>query len=245
MNRSVAIAAVALVLVLGLGWWFMRAPAETPVAAEVPAPVVAAPAEEPPAPEPLPALVDSDDLARELARGFGALGEPADGVLAQEGLVRRFVRVVDAVASGGSPASDLGTLAPEEPFNVVETGEQVFVDPSSYDRYDDVAAGIARVDADEAVAAYRLIEPLADEVYSEMVGDSQAFRPVLMRALSALLAVPMPQDPPELVDAINRYRYADTALESLSLSQKHLLRMGPANIGRVQARLRQIARLLG
>ena len=245
MNRSVALAAVALVLVIGIARWFMRGTVEEPVTPEVSAPVAAAPVVESPPPEPLPALTDSDELARELARGFGAFGEPAEGVLAQENLVRRFVRVVDAVASGGSPASDLGTLAPEEPFNVIESGEEIFVDPSSYGRYDAVAEGIARVDADAAVAAYRLIEPLADEVYSEMVGESRAFRPVLMRALSTLLAVPISQDPPELIDAINRYRYADTALESLSLSQKHLLRMGPANVGRVQARLRQIARLLG
>lgn len=247
MNRSVVFAAVLLVLVVGLAWWFMSGTAEEPVVAS-PAPMAPLPAAVEPeeaVPVPLPLLVDSDSLARELAQGFGMLGEPADGLLAQEDLVRRFVRVVDSIASGSSPASDLATLAPREFFVVIETGDGIFVDPVSFDRYDDVGEAIARVDADAAVAAYRLIEPLADEVYSEIVGESRAFRPVLMRALSALLAVPVVQDPPELIDAINRYRYADEALESLSLSQKHLLRMGPANVGRVQARLRQIVRLLG
>jgi len=245
MNRTVAFAVALLVLVLGAAWWFMRSgPAEEPVA-DIPAPVAAAPTESDPEEEELPALADSDGLARELAERFGMLGATADGLLAQENLVRRFVRVVDAVASGSSPAGDLGALAPEAPFTVTETGDQIFVDPTSFDRYDAIGEAIARIDAEAAVAAYRRVEPLADEVYSEIIGEARAFRPVLMRALAQLLAVPVVADPPELIDAINRYRYADTALESLSLPQKHLLRMGPANVGRVQARLRQIARLLG
>ena len=113
------------------------------------------------------------------------------GCSPRKDLVRRFVRVVDAIAGGSSPGSELGTLAPEQPFTVVETGNEIFVDPASFDRYDAVGEAIARIDADAAVAAYRLIEPLADEVYSEIVGEASAFRPVLMRALTALLAVPV------------------------------------------------------
>lgn len=244
MNRSAVFAVLLLALVLGAAWWFMsRGTVEEPVV-ELPAPVAPPPVEQPEE-EALPLLVDSDGLTRELAAGFGMLGATAEGLLTQEDLVRRFVRIVDAVADGSSPASDLQQLAPDAPFTVIETGDKIFVDPASFDRYDDVGEAIARIDADAAVAAYRHIEPLADEVYSEIVGEARAFRPVLMRALSALLAVPVVTDPPELTDAINRYRYADPALESLSLPQQHLLRMGPANVGRIQARLRQIARLLG
>lgn len=248
MNRSVVFAVVLLVVVVAVAWWFLGGgTAEEPVAdAPAPvAPVAAVPAAPEPEEAPLPALADSDGLTRELAEGFGMLGPTTDGMLAQEDLVRRFVRVVDAVAAGSSPASDLGMLAPEELFTVIERGDEIFVDPVSFGRYDAIGEAIARIDADVAVAAYRTIEPLADEVYSEIVGEARAFRPVLMRALSALLAVPIVVDPPELIDAINRYRYADRALESLSLPQKHLLRMGSANVGRIQARLRQIARLLG
>jgi len=245
MNRSVVFAVALLVIVVGAAWWFLSGgPVEEPVV-DVPAPVAPVAAAPEPAEEALPALADSDGLARELAEGFGMLGATADGLLLQEELVRRFVRVADAVAGGSSPARDLGPLAPDAPFTVIESGDEIFVDPASYDRYDGVGDAIARIDADAAVAAYRHIEPLADEVYSDIVGESRAFRPVLLRALSVLLAVPVVTDPSELIDAINRYRYADTALESLSLPQKHLLRMGPANVGRIQARLRQIVRLLG
>lgn len=244
MNRSEAFAVLLLLFVVGAGWWFLRGGTSEEPVTEVPAPVAAVPAAPDPEVVALPALADSSGLVRELAQGFGMIGATADALLGQEDLVRRFVRIVDAVANGSSPAGELDMLAPEEPFTVIETGDEIFVDPVSFSRYDAVGEAIARIDADAAVAAYRNIEPLADEVYSEIVGEARAFRPVLMRALSALLAVPVVTNPTELTDAINRYRYADRALESLSLPQKHLLRMGPTNVGRIQAQLRQIARLL-
>jgi len=244
MNRTAAIAIAILAIAVGAGWLFMSRSVD-----EVPPAVVQAP---PPAPArppeveavALPDIAESDGMTRDLAAGFGMLGALAETLLGEEELLQRFVRVTDAVASGSSPAADLGLLAPEEPFRVTEDGEQFYVDPASFDRYDTVAEAIARIDADAAAAAYRQIEPLADQVYSEIMGQPSAFRPVLLRALSVLNTVPIANSPAELVDAINRYRYADEALESLTLPQKHLLRMGPANVGRIQARLRQLARLL-
>ena len=246
MNRTVAIAAGILVLLVGLAWWFMRTPAEPEAAVEAPAP---APVAEPATPaepvEALPELAASDELTRDLAAGFGMYGAVAEELLGQEELIRRFVRVVDAIASGGGLERELALLAPATAFEVTRDGERFYVDPDTYSRYDAVGEAIASIDAEAAAAAFRRIEPLADEVYTDLVGQPSAFRPVLMRAFNVLLDVPVLLDPPELTDAINRYEYADESLERLTLPQKHLLRMGPANVGRIQARLRQLQRLLG
>jgi hypothetical protein len=245
VNRSAVIAVVLLVIVAVLAWWFLRGEPAPEVTPPVPAPVAAPVAPVEPAGPPLPELVASDDLTRDLAAEFGMMGAMAELLLADEQLITQFVRVVDAIATGASPAARLASIGPAAPFAVTETGEEIFVDPASYGRYDGVAEAIAGVDADRAVAAFRRVEPLCDQAYSDLVGQPSAFRPVLMEALRVLLAVPVVTEPPELVDAINRYRYADPTLEGLTEPQKHLLRMGPANVGRVQARLRQIARLLG
>ncbi|NKB87829.1 MAG: DUF3014 domain-containing protein [Acidobacteria bacterium] len=245
MNRTVGIAAGILVLVVGVAWWFLSSgsqpePVVEPVP-EVAAPVVEAPAEPV---EELPDIGESDALTRDLAAGFGMYGVLAERLLGQEELVSRFVRVTDAVATGGSLERDLGLLAPSSAFDARRDGERFFVDPNSYARYDAVGEAIASIDAEAAAAAFRRIEPLADEVYTEIVGQPSEFRPVLVRALRVLLDVPVVLDPPELIDAINRYEYADESLERLTLPQKHLLRTGPANVGRIQARLRQLQRLL-
>ncbi len=151
---------------------------------------------------------------------------------------------MDAIATGSSPGGRLRPLAPTGPFEVQEIGDDLFVDPDSYGRYDRAAATIAAVDAEQAVSAYRAVETLCDEAYSDIVGTPSAFRPVLQQALQVLLDVPVVAEPPKLLDAVESYRYADENLERLSLPQKHLLRMGPANVARVQARLQQLAQLL-
>lgn len=245
MNRQTVIAVLLVLFAIGLGWWFLRGGAE-----EAPAPaVVDAPAPPPESTEAaaptLPDLDGSDALARELAVSFGLTDETAAQLLSGDGLIRTFVQVVDAIATGSSPGGRLGPLAPTGPFEVREIGDELFVDPGSYGRYDHAAATIAAVDAEQAIAAYRAVETLCDEAYSDIVGTPSAFRPVLQQALQVLLDVPVVSDSPRLLDAVESYRYADDQLERLSLPQKHLLRMGPANVGRVQARLRQLAQLLG
>jgi hypothetical protein len=41
------------------------------------------------------------------------------------------------------------------------------------------------------------------------------------------------------------YEYADRKLEALTPAQKQLLRMGPSNVARIQAKLREVQAALG
>jgi hypothetical protein len=46
-------------------------------------------------------------------------------------------------------------------------------------------------------------------------------------------------------EGVVTYQMADYSLENLSEAQKHLLRMGPENIRKIQGKLREMARALG
>ena len=48
-----------------------------------------------------------------------------------------------------------------------------------------------------------------------------------------------------VVRAVVVYEYADPRLEAMTPAQKALLRMGPRNVPRVQAKLRELAAALG
>src|SRR5439155_123867 len=156
------VAALALVA-LGLGAYvlFLRrqppltSPAqETVPPAQVPgAPEAPASPEPPPTPgasEPegvptttLPPLAQSDAPVRELARGLSP--NPAlSRWLSGEGLIPRFVAVVDNVAEGVSPRPHLLFLAPEASFQTVTRNGRLYVDPRSYGRYDGVARRAGR-----------------------------------------------------------------------------------------------------
>jgi hypothetical protein len=66
------------------------------------------------------------------------------------------------------------------------------------------------------------------------------FRERLDAAFATLLAVPVPDGPVEVEPKVVTYTYADDSLEELSPVQRQFLRMGPDNVRRVQAKLREL-----
>jgi hypothetical protein len=192
---------------------------------------------------PLPELDASDAFVRKLVQALSA--NPAWATwLATEGLVRRFVVVVDNLAEGRSPTKHLSVLAPKERFATVERGKAVFVDPKSYKRYDLAADVVASLDVKGTAQAYRQLKPLIDKAYKELGYPDRNFDATLAKAIDRLLATPVPRETVELKSAVKSYRYADPALESLTPAQKQLLRLGPENMKKVQEKLRELRKAL-
>lgn len=244
--------AVAVVLAVGAGAYFVierfRAPepppaATAPAAREAPAPV----AEPAPQPIELPPLDASDALVRELARALSANPELA-AWLTSEGLIRRATVVVDNVAEGVTPAKHLPFLAPQAPFAVesgTAAGDVAVIDAASYRRYDRVGAVVASFDAQGLAQLYRRLEPLFDQAYRDLGYPDRRFRDTLTTAIRSLLATPVPPARVEVVGGPGDYRFRDRRLEGLTAAQKQLLRTGPENVRRIQAKLREFAAALG
>ena len=257
------VAALALVAV-GFGAYvlFLRrqppptSPAQeaVPPAAAPAAPVAPASPEPPAAPgggEPesvpattLPPLAESDAVVRELAGGLSQ--HPGlSGWLSGQGLIQRFVAVVDNLAEGTSPRPHLLFLAPEASFQTVTRNGRLYVDPRSYGRYDGVADVLASLDPRAAVGLYRQLQPLCEEAYRELGHPPGRFDDVLAKAIQTLLATPVVEGEIELTPKVVTYAFADPRLEALSPAQRHLLRMGPRNVRLIQGELRALAAALG
>lgn len=224
-------------------------PGAPPGAAPVP-PQTAEPGVEPaPAPaappgEPVPAVDASDAWLRERAAGLSS--DPLFATwLTQEGLAARFVGAIDAVADETSPRALLGFLRPSEPFRAVERDGQLLIDPQSFARYDAVAGVVASLDTVACVRLYRRAKPLLDEAWRALGHTDVAFETRLADAVRQLRAVPVPTGQEALVRPVVLYEYRDPELEALSPAQKHLLRMGPANVRRIQGKLEELQRALG
>jgi hypothetical protein len=218
-------------------------PAPVPPSLTTPTPVAATPE---PTPEPieLPPLDDSDELIRQLAAALSAHPE-LSAWLAQPHLVRMFVAAVDNVAEGASPARVLRFWKPATPFIAGETRAGARLDTGSYSRYDVVGAVAQSLDAEGCVRFYRQIEPLTDAAYAELGYQDRDFEDTLRRAIDVLLGAPIVLEQPMLTRRVLAWRFVDAELESLPEAQKHLVRMGPENTRRVQAKLRAIAEALG
>lgn len=252
-SPAVWVILAVLLLVLGVGGWYLflrEAPGPVTEEVEAPAEVAESPEGEPAA-EPaeeeidLPPLPASDEAVRRIV---GTLSEHPDlaAWLATEGLVQRFVLAVDNVAVGLSPRKQVPFMGPEEGFEAAELeGGEATIAPEAYDRYDRVAAVVASLDPEGTVATYERLRPLVEEASEELGYGPGGFDQRLERAILHLLRTPVPAEPPELRQEVLSWRYVDPRLEDLSDAQKQLLRMGPENQRRIQAKLRQIARELG
>lgn len=194
--------------------------------------------------EPLPSLEASDAFVRTAAGEISRHPSFAQWI-AQEDLIRLFVVSVDNIAEGLTPRKHLLFLRPQTGFLVSGSGSDLRIDPSGYRRYDRIADVVSSLDAEGCAALYVRVKPLIQRSYHEMGYPGLDFDDRLGQAIAEMLAVPVAPEAPPLLEEVLRYEFADPELEALSDAQKHLLRMGPRNVQRIQQKLRELAQAVG
>jgi len=250
VQRPVAIAVavvVAILIAVGVYMQFVGGEPE-PEPAPPPTTLPAAVEPPPPAPEPtpivLPPLDGSDAMLLSMVEGLSAHPRLAD-VADIEGIARAFVMVVVSIANGESPRATLEYIEPEDEFAIAEREGRVVIDPASFERYTWVTGVFSSLDATGAAEVYTQLEPLFDQAYRELGYPDGRFRDALDTAMNRLASTPVPEGYVEVRRGNVLWEFRDTALESLSPAQKHLLRMGPANARLVQSKIREIQAALG
>ena len=189
-----------------------------------------APVEPPP---PLPPLTESDDLMRAQmsAAGVGAELAPLEQ---QENLIQQGTALIDGLSRGVILRKLLPLDPPREAFSAIEEGDQMYMNPVSYQRYDGYAETIASLDTSTLVETFHTLRPLYEEAYGQLGLNPDDFDNALIRALDRVLATPEIEEPIALTRKSVMYKYADPQLEQLTPMQKQLLRMGPDNIRRIK-----------
>ena len=239
-----AVAALALALIVGFRY-LSAPPHQTAPAARAP---LARPATAQ-GPEPgdqvlLPPLDQTDALVRQLVGQLSSHPTVA-AWLTTDGLILNFALVTRRISDGESPVQELRPLGPVPAFHPRNLQGALFIDPSSYRRYDRYAEAVSALDARGTARLYATLKPRILEAYRRMGPPTADFDPVLEGAIVELLKVPVVQGDVELAPSGIVYSFVDPKLEELSAAQKNLLRMGPQNIQAVQKKLREIAQYLG
>lgn len=264
--RHIALVAGLVVAIAGAGgtlWWLYRAKppapapyAEAPAAAPEPAPASAPLADAGPkhpieplaaasAPQPLPALDQSDGVVQ--AALAGLIGK--QGVMAflnADGFVRRCVVTIDNLARPHA-APRLWPVQPSPGrLQRVAAGDAELIAPDNAKRYAPFVAMVASVEPSQAAALYRRLYPLFQQAYAELGYPKGHFNDRLVEVVDHLLAAPEPKQPPavKLTEVKGevpstrpwvRYEFVDPKLESLSSGQKIMVRLGPTNEQRLKA----------
>ncbi len=189
-------------------------------------------------------LEGSDAVVRDVVAALSARPELVSW-LANEDLVRRFVAAVHNVADGVSPRAHLEFLKPRGAFQVLEDGDVLAVDPKSWRRYDMVAEVFVSIDSAGAVQLFAELEPLINEAHREIAPPGSSFRTTLAAAIDRMLSVPVLDGDEILTPKVVTFAYENQALEGLSEAERQLLRMGPDNVAKIQAKLGELKRTLG
>lgn len=248
------IVAVVVIILIIIGVWFMRHDTQPPASQPTSAATTAAPSTAPaiqhpianaasaPAPAstvPLPTLADSDDSVTTALGRLG--GDPSLGkLLANRHVVQRIVATIDAL-----PRSELGNnILPLNPpagdFATATLNGQLTLAPSDFARYDPYMQWVKHADVSQLVAWYVHAYPLFQQAYRGLGYPHGYFNDRLVAVINHLLKAPEPKGPVALVKTDTGYVFADPSLESLSVGQKMMVRVGPANEKLIKKKLRAI-----
>lgn len=213
-----------------------------------PAPGLSSPPTEAPAaiPTSLPPLENSDELFRLRA---GALSpEPMLGNwLKQESLIPRLAAAMNMIANGRFPREIFAAFAPRGKFKVLKKNGETFIDPAGYARYDAFAAMVGKMDAVAAAKVLEVLRPLFDAALRGLGERRTTLREAFPAAADELLQTPRLEGDIALTEGKKGigWIFVEERLESRSLVQKQLMRMGPKNQAVVQAKLRAVTLALG
>jgi hypothetical protein len=159
-------------------------------------------------------------------------------------LIRDAVVLADNISNGSIVRDRTIVQRPDGRFSVIEVDGELYIDESSYRRYDALVDWFVSLDAYALADNYELFKPLVQEAYAEIGYPDSDFDNTLMEAIDVLLSTPVPEGLVEVKADSVMYTYADDAYEALPAAQKQLLRMGPDNIERIKQKLREIQKAL-
>ena len=210
-----------------------RAPPPSPPVTAAPA-EAATPAPPPPPPEPeLPSIEAADAWLMAQLSDLGV----------RQSLLNLFdsahplpvsAAVLDGLSRGNLMRKLIPGWAPAGAFPADEVGDDLYLDPQGYERYDTVVSTLVELEPATIERGFHLVRPLYERTYGELGLDPEEFDNALIRVLDQVIAAPVLDEPPRLLQDSVMYTYADPALEALTPLDKQLLRMGPANTRKLQ-----------
>lgn len=241
-GKTIVIIAAAAALVLLLILFLMRDKEPQPVA-PVPQP---APAEEADTQlTKLPPLEESDEFAwSEITMMSGIVGTAGiDQWRPVDNLLLRVVGITANAAEGQVVRKQLEVFGPDAPFPVMRKGNELYMDPAGYRRFDGPVQFLARQSPELVVALYNTLEPLLQMAYRQL-GRQGPVKAVVKNAIGRVLQAPLIETDIPLLRKSVVYHYKDPALESLDPVARQMLRVGPDNTRLIQEQLRRINNLL-
>lgn len=207
-----------------------------------PQPLAAAPAEATPV---APAPPAPDETPVDAAGAPALLEKLSSNALVRAWLrdgnpIRRAVVILANVAEGIVPRRLLSPFAPASPFSVEQRGDRAVVAPESYARFDAAIDALDSVDTTALASAYRRLRGVLEPALKELGYPAGSLDRLTLRALKRVEGAPVAEGEVLVHNEGGVWVYADPRQEKLGELDKQLLRFGPRNARRLQAKARAL-----
>ncbi|KXS36301.1 MAG: hypothetical protein AWU56_416 [Idiomarina sp. T82-3] len=267
--RWVVAVIIVAIIIGGVSWWMLSGSnnneAKQTQSMDLPRQPEEAPAVEPKEPEPQPQPEPDPEPAATPEPTTEVVEEPEPAItlpdlnestptvlqeldnsgieiqpLKSSQLIKDAVVIIDNLRNGMLVTDRTVVQRPDGRFSVIEVEGDLYIDEQSYQRYDPIVDWFTSLDANALVDNYELFKPLLQEAYGEIGYPDSEFKNAIIEAINVLLETPVPESLVQVDDDSVMYTYHDSSLEALPPAQKQLLRMGPNNIERIKAKLREV-----
>ncbi len=194
-------------------------------------------------PSPLPALDDSDVVAKD------AIGTILDSdalvrLLVPERIIRHIVATVDNLPRKTIATRILPIKPLAGPLTTSSTERGMVIAADNARRYALYVKAADAIDARRLAGFYVRLYPLFQQAYVDLGYPGGYFNDRLIAVIDHLLAAPEPREPVYVAQPKILYEFADPELQDLSAGQKILVRIGIANELRLKSKLRDIRKAL-
>ncbi|MBD2858370.1 DUF3014 domain-containing protein [Spongiibacter sp. KMU-158] len=178
----------------------------------------------------------SDEVVRE---AVSDLSPSLTDYLGPDQQLRKWIVVVDQLAGYKWPTKNLPLLYPKADFKVLNTSNGMVSSPENSKRWDKLIGLVSNLDAKRVAIYYKNWSPLIEGTYKEL-GNPNSFDFQLRDAIDHLLFIkPLPAQA-QLHRPKVFYEYVDPALENADPLSKWMWRLGPDNMAKLQAWLREL-----
>lgn len=161
-------------------------------------------------------------------------------LVVNESIIANMVASVVNTANGKLPENVTVLNAPKQKFSVFTQGDNQFITPESFTRYNVYAQTFSDIEVESLL---RLLNDYNTEIitqFEQITPPNSDFNDTLAIAINELLDTPTVSLPIAVESDSVMYRFVNPQLESLSPAQKQLVRMGPDNMRIVKRKLREL-----
>ena len=164
--------------------------------------------------------------------------------LAQSEPAMRLVKAIDAVAHGERPLDALDFLQADSPFTAQQdTVGNWLATRAAYARYQGAVDFVDSLEPATVAEWFVKAEPALQKCCGKLGYQDKTIRQLLTEACNTVLTTPRFDFDPLLMPTgtAGTYHFVDPAFEQLNDAQKLLVRLGPENCEKVQAKCEAIA----